>query len=490
MLDSGEQQGQTSDDRERKRETPPRLMVGSLAGLAGEVAVVEARTGHVCWVRRTGRIHGAFALDHQAAYLAPGGSYALQKRLQRAESDSVEWHRAAAALDIPTPLEARRAHDGTLLWTHIHPLVTGQMHVEVESGVVIAANPRHFEAGAPDIQALDAASGRPLWTLGQLGELGDGGDDAQLFAARGGRVYTHLHAHHAPPDEIFALEIRSGQPLWQRRHPEHWVFSPNSALIGEQRPNYDRPGAIALLHAHDGSELASFPTEGVIHQLSDEGIAYTDMNYYQEATWIAAMDARTGAELWRTTDVAHDYLALDGSILCYSRTNPGMGNVEIGALDAATGERLWQWHSPDSLGELLHLWGARRMPAMLWDSTEKSVATLREIVWQPWFRLRRPPSRSRFPQQRRTPGRRLHDIGHSIANNVGLPLWREFTQGHWRHPWRVDNAVNANWLVARWGIVFLGTWLGLFALDAATGRLLWHALPTIDLSFVDPALAP
>jgi outer membrane protein assembly factor BamB len=50
--------------------------------------------------------------------------------------------------------------------------------------------------------------------------------------------------------------------------------------------------------------------------------------------------------------------------------------------------------------------------------------------------------------------------------------------------------MNANWLAARWGIVFLGTWLGLFALDAATGQLLWHALPTIDLSFVDPALAP
>ena len=50
--------------------------------------------------------------------------------------------------------------------------------------------------------------------------------------------------------------------------------------------------------------------------------------------------------------------------------------------------------------------------------------------------------------------------------------------------------MNASWLAARWGIVFLGTWLGLFALDARDGRLLWHALPTLDLSHVAPALAP
>jgi len=130
------------------------------------------------------------------------------------------------------------------------------------------------------------------------------------------------------------------------------------------------------------------------------------------------------------------------------------------------------------------------MPAMLWDSTEKSAATLREIVWRPWFRLRRPLLRVGVPQRRRTPGMWLRDIQRGLAVNIGWPLWHEFSWGHWRHPWQVHDATNANWLAARWGIVFLGTWLGLFALDATTGQLLWHALPTIDLSFVEPALAP
>lgn len=84
----------------------------------------------------------------------------------------------------------------------------------------------------------------------------------------------------------------------------------------------------------------------------------------------------------------------------------------------------------------------------------------------------------------------VHSVGRGIAQNVVWPLWREMTEGQWRHPWQLHGAMNANWLAARWGIVFLGTWLGLFALDARDGRLLWHALPTLDLSYETPALAP
>ncbi|HEX5440903.1 MAG TPA: PQQ-binding-like beta-propeller repeat protein [Ktedonobacterales bacterium] len=485
MIDSGQHQERQANS-ENQHATTTRLMVGSHVGYAGEVSVVEANTGHVCWQQRTGRIYEAFALDDHAAYLAPGGSFALQQRLQRAESDSAEWHRVAAQLDTPTQLEARRASDGALLWTQVHPLVTGQMQVEVDSGVVVAANPRHFKDGAPDIQAFDAADGRPLWTLGTLGQLGSHEDDAQLIRVCGGRVYTQLTASR---EQITAFDIHSGRQLWERPFNDYWVFSPSGALIGEQRYDDDRP-RVTIIDAHNGSEISSFSTDGVIRQLTDDGIAYVDGNTYEDATWIAAVDARTGEELWRTHDVPHDHLALDDAVLSFSRIIPEKGNVEIGALDTATGERLWQWHSPDSLGELLRLWGPRRMPAMLWDSTEKSVATIRDIVWRPWFRLRRPLLRVGIPQRRRTPGKWLRDIRQSIASSVGWPLWHEFTHGHWRQPWQVDSAMNANWLAARWGIVFLGTWLGLFALDAATGQLLWHALPTIDLSFVDPALAP
>ena len=85
---------------------------------------------------------------------------------------------------------------------------------------------------------------------------------------------------------------------------------------------------------------------------------------------------------------------------------------------------------------------------------------------------------------------KLRGIRDAIAGDVWWPLWNELSHGQWRHPWQLHDGINANNLAAQWGIVFLGTWLGLFALDAATGQLLWHTLPTIDLSYVDPALAP
>jgi outer membrane protein assembly factor BamB len=483
MIDSG-QRHERDADAESRRETTPRLMVGSWAG---EVAVVEARTGRVCWLRRIGCELGTLAMNEEVTYLATGITYAGMNRLQSARDlDPERRQRLIAQVNIPSHLEARRASDGALLWTHVHPLVTGQMQVEVDSGVVIAANPRHFKEGAPDIQAFDAASGSPLWTLGTLGQLGSHEDDAQLIRVCGGRVYTQLTASR---EQITAFDIHSGRRLWERPFNDYWVFSPSGALIGEQRYDDDRPG-VTIIDAHNGAEISSFQTDGVIRQFTDDGIAYVDGNTYEDATWIAAVNARTGEEYWRTLDVPHDFLALDGAILSYSRLIPGKGNAEVGALDAGRGARLWQWRSPGSLSELLRLWGPRRMPAMLLDSTAKSAATLWAIVGRPWFRLRRPLLRVGVPQRRRTPGRWLRDIQRGLANNIGWPLWQEFLWGHWRHPWQLHGAMNANWLAARWGIVFLGTWLGLFALDAATGQLLWHALPTIDLSFVDPALAP
>jgi hypothetical protein len=38
--------------------------------------------------------------------------------------------------------------------------------------------------------------------------------------------------------------------------------------------------------------------------------------------------------------------------------------------------------------------------------------------------------------------------------------------------------------------VYLGTRLGLFALDAKQGRLRWYALPNTDLANFDPAISP
>lgn len=478
MNDSGQRHARDADT-ESQRETTPRLMVGSWAG---EAAVVEARTGRVCWLRRTGRELGTLAINEDAAYLATGITYAGMKRLSSARDlDPDRRQRLIAQVNIPSQLEARRASDGALLWTYTHPKITGRLHVEAENGMVVAANPRHFEADVPPIQVFDGMTGDLLWQID--GKNAQWSTD-RLVAVRGGHIYARLGEH--LDEAATALDLHTGEPLWQHTWHNPWIFSPNGTLIAEQPPMSN----MMLIDARDGAELSNIPLRGMLHRLTDDGIAYTSMLDAPNDIWLAALDARSGKQVWRVAGLGADSIALDGHILCYVHTLPEQCIAEVGALDAATGERLWQWRSPGSLGELLRLWGPHRMPAMLWDSTEKSVATVREIVWKPWFRLRRPRWPARIPQRRQSPTMKLRGIRDAIASEVVWPLWREFSQGHWRHPWQTHDATNANWLAARWGIVFLGTWLGLFALDAATGRLLWHALPTIDLSFVDPALAP
>ncbi|HEY7340587.1 MAG TPA: PQQ-binding-like beta-propeller repeat protein [Ktedonobacterales bacterium] len=468
MMDSGALQNQDADTASQ-RETPPRLMVGSWAG---EVAVVEARTGRVCWLRRSRHQLGTFALDSETAFVAVGYSLDMFHQLPRTPQGA-EWDRMAAQLDAPAHLEARRASDGALLWAYADWNIGGSLHTVANNGVVIAAGVGQFGAADSHIHALDAVTGAQLWTV--EGSSASGGID-RLITACGGRVYIHLAGQY---ETISALDIRTGTPLWQRQWHSLGPFSPNGALYAEEHLAYDEgtgwSGSLQLISVTNGAESASVPLSGAVRALTNDGVCYVTAVDDLRDTWMAALDARTGAELWRTPGIVADYVALDGAILCYSRMMMNDRIVEIAALDAVTGRRLWQWRTPGSLGELLRLWGMRHMPLMAWESTKKSAAAVASIVT-----LRHPIGEA---VRRRKRGRRR-------PSARWIALRHEFHHGQWRHPWQLHSAGNANWLVARWGIVFLGTWLGLFALDAASGQLLWHALPTIDLSFVDPALAP
>lgn len=468
MIDSRALQNQDAG-AESHIETTPRLMVGSWAG---EAAVVEARTGRVCWLRRTRRQLGTFALDSAISFSAVGYSLDTFHQLPRTPQGT-EWDRIAAQLDAPAHLEARRASDGALLWTYSDWNIGGSLHTATNDGVVIAAGVGQFGAADPHIHALDSATGALLWTV--EGSSGSGTID-RLITARDGRVYVHLAALDG---HITALDVRTGELLWQRDWHSVGPFSPNSKLYAEQHRAYDEgrgwSGDLRLISATDGAELASVPLLGAVRALTNDGVCYVTFVDDLRDSWIVSLDARTGKELWRTPGIAADYIALDGAILCYSRMMMNDRIVEIGALDATTGERLWQWRTPTNLAELLRLWGARRTPLMVWESAKRIATVLVTIVRQEHFI-------TQALRGRHAPGGKPSPRRQALRH--------EFHHGQWRRPWRLHGSNNANWLAARWGIVFLGTWLGLFALDAATGRLLWYALPTVDLSYVAPALAP
>src|SRR5262249_4995429 len=80
-------------------------------------------------------------------------------------------------------------------------------------------------------------------------------------------------------------------------------------------------------------------------------------------------------------------------------------------------------------------------------------------------------------------------LTQSSPREIGLALWLELAAGQWRRPYALHWAVNAMWLAAGAGAAYLGTRLGVFALDEDDGHPLWHALPTTDVSFTSPALA-
>jgi outer membrane protein assembly factor BamB len=446
MIGSGQRQDWQAE-AENQRATTPRLMVGSWAG---EAAVVEARTGRVCWLRRTGRELGTLAMNAEVAYLGMGYSYAAMRQADANRDDFEKLQRLRARADIPSHLEARRASDGALLWTYTHPKIKERLHIEAERGIVVVGNRRHFEADVPPIQVFDGMTGDLLWQVE--------GRDAQwspdqLIAVRGGHIYARLGDH--LDETATALDLRTGKPLWQRTWHKPWIFSPNGALIAD-RPSMSN---MTLIDARDGAELANVPMPGTLHLLTDDGIAYTSMRDEPEDVWLAALDARTGEQVWRAAGLGAESFALDGQILSYARTLREQRIAEIGALDAATGERLWQWQSPATLGELLRLWGARRVPAMLWDSTEKSIATIRDIVWQRWFRLRRPRWSIRTSQRKETIGTRLRGIQQGIAGNVGWPLWHELSHGQWQHLWQLHDSYTTGSMQTIWrragGLSFL-----------------------------------
>lgn len=72
----------------------------------------------------------------------------------------------------------------------------------------------------------------------------------------------------------------------------------------------------------------------------------------------------------------------------------------------------------------------------------------------------------------------------ALDRETGKKVWE------WQSDERLARAGNAVSIVAGHGNVYVATLLGLFAFRERDGHLLWHALSTTDLSFIDPVLTP
>ena len=448
-----------------ERHQDPALVVGSFQG---DVAVVQAQTGARLWHEHTGRKLATLAQDGARFYAAPGVLHALQRQAQRLLGDQKRAYllqRLREEAAVPTVLTGRRLEDGSLVWTYTDWSLTGPLRLAVDGNTLLAGlNSPHGRGEAmPSIYALDTASGRVLWTTPESSH----GSFDSVIDTGGGRALVRL-ARGSQLQDLQVLETRTGRELWRTEHGSLTCLPfPQGRLVAQQQPAGSLPGSmLTVLRAEDGSQLSRFPLSGKLQLFTDGGVAYSASTSTDPGqAWVAAMDTTTGeGDVWRTDGVLAHTLALDGGQLYYAgvRRAPHAplrpaALAEVGALDVHTGRQLWAWHSPHDTAALLRLWGTRT-PAMLLDSAKKSWATIADALADP---------------RQRT-----------------VTLRRELQIGQWRHPYTLHGSINALWLEAWDGLVYVGTQLGLFALNEADGTLKWHGLPDLDLSFLTPALPP
>ncbi len=426
----------------------PRLLVSSEEGTA---ALLNTRTGAVIWKVASHREVSTLASGEQF-FVAFGSRLSLISSPSQRRETTEEFHRRHEQIQAePSSMEARRTQDGSLLWRFADWNLIGRLTMQASTEVVVVSSTSMY--GDHALHAFDRATGRRVWT----------------YAGPGGHYHVQFGRCHVygtgSASSVVDLDMETGEPTASpdsdRALPPYpdWKSSPSGQVILEERGTWHEDTntgtiSVRILDPTTGALLQELPVPGSVRAVSDTGIAYCAKNI--EEPGITALRLEDGALLWRADEVLPWQCAATDSALFSTRlTPPGIGHVY--AHDAQTGQLLWHWHTPDSLRSLLALWG-RRMPWLLADSAGRMGSTLAVALAEP---------------------------SHERANT----LRREISEGQWRRPYGLHGAVNAMWLVASMDAVFLGTRLGVFALRASDGKHLWHALPTVDVSFFPPTLS-
>ncbi|HEU5438694.1 MAG TPA: PQQ-binding-like beta-propeller repeat protein [Ktedonobacterales bacterium] len=414
----------------------PIIIVGSRHGT---VTALGARTGAALWSVTTGPRLGTLAHDGERVYVPTTLPVGTVRRLNVVASG-----RSGRVGGYPALLTALGAQDGGILWQREGWSIHRTTQLCLDGGMLLADAPAPG-IGDALVYGLDPRTGDIRWAH----DTGlPWGFMQRLIAAGGGRAFV-WEEHESRT--LSALNARTGNVLWRHERPDPQVqLSPEGKLV-VVGTNTAPAGSVELTvrNAVDGSVAATLLSGDRPIALTDDGIAYVPR--YPNA--LVAVRIGERAERWRARDIEPGHLLVTDDVLyCAWLTQPPRQLAVVAALDAHSGQQLWRWHSPAHLVSLLRLWG-RRTPQV--------------IV----FAL----SRARRSIQR---ARDQHD--RSIVQ-------REVIHGQWRRP---ASLLNDFQIAAGWGIVFVATSMGLFALRADDGRLLWHALPTRDLSWHASAVSP
>jgi len=408
--------------------------------------------------RLDGAINGANVARLRVAWTVPlRGSYA---------ATPVVVHGVAYTADLMSNVYAIDLTSGRVRWTKVYNQSdTGPNGVNVADGRVYGATPA-------EAFALDAATGRTLWTtplVRQSGELivmtpgyKDGIVYVSTVPAVGGVIST-----------LWALDARSGRKLWGWGEVPRRLYGQSHVNSGGglwHPPAFDEHGALYISIANPT------PWPGTDEQPWGRSRPGPD----KWSNSIVKLNARTGRFIWGTQALPHDLY--DWDLECpvilatvgkrhFALTAGKMGFVY--AFDAGTGKLLWKrsvglhnGHDDDGVramhGDYSNIRTGRRMLPGDQGGVETQMASDGRTVYVPVNNLYAIYHGQTLPQ--------LQNLRQGTGEVVAI----EIATGRVRWDRKLPHGMYGGATITN-DLVFTTTYDGtVWALDRGTGAIVWR----------------
>lgn len=250
-------------------------------------------------------------------------------------------------LDAAQSVRAMRIDTGATVWTERLQGLSRRDRSAVGGGLAIAGDKLIVASGFGFVSALEAATGREIWTR-PLGAPMIGSptiDDNRVFVSSNN-------------NEIFALDLTTGATLWSDQaiaEPARVLGSPSAAAVEDFIISPFSSGEIIAFLAANGRRLWVDAIQGAgrftpISEINDIGsrpVLGAGMVFASNQSGATvAIDGRTGARIWGQPVGSTRAPALAGRYLFIVGTDG-----ELVCLDVETGDAYWVTQLPQFRNE-------------------------------------------------------------------------------------------------------------------------------------------